>query len=123
MPKPSLLQTLQIQLRRSPILRLHVPMPHPMHPLPQLLRQLLRIRLDARRAHREQQSRFATRLDHTLGSRTADLIVGVEDILHLRVVGRRGRVGEEMFEDEGVLERLAGALALPGCGCVGGVAE
>ena len=102
---------------------MHIPMPNPMHPPPQLLGQFLRIRLNARRAHRKQHARLAARLDDALGARAPDLVVGVEDVGELRGGGGRRGVGEKVFEDEGVLERLAGALALPGGGGVGGVAE
>ena len=94
-----------------------------MHPLPQLLGQLLGISLDARRAHRKQHARLATSLDDALGPRATNLVVRVEDVRKLFGVGGSGWVGEEVFEDEGVLERLAGALALPGRGGVCGVAE
>ena len=98
-------------------------MPNPMHPPPQLLRQFLRISLDARRAHRKQHARLPTSLDDALGPRATNLVVRVEDVGELFGVGGSGGVGEEVFEDEGVLERLAGALALPGGGGVRGVAE
>ena len=62
-------------------------MPNPMHPLPQLLRQLLRISLDARRAHREQHARLPTSLDDALSPRAANLVVRVEDIGKLLGVG------------------------------------
>ena len=102
---------------------MHIPMPHPMHSLPQLLRQLLRIRLNTRRAHREKQSRLPARLDDTLSARTANLIIGIEDIGNLLEVRGRGSVGEEVLEDEGVFERLAGTLSLPGGSGVSGIAE
>ena len=94
-----------------------------MHPPPQLLRQLLRIGLNARRAHSEQHARLATSLDDALGPRAANLVVRIKDVGKLFGSGGSGGVGEEVFEDEGVFERLAGALALPGGGGVRGVAE
>ena len=117
------LQTLQEQLPRRAILLIHIAMPNPMHALPQLFRQPLRISLDARRAHGEQHARLPTSLDDALGPRATNLVVGVEDVGELLGGGGSGWVGEEVFEDEGVLERLAGALALPGGGGVRGVAE
>ena len=94
-----------------------------MHTLTQLLRQLLSIGLDTGRAHSEQQSRLPTSLDDTLGARATDLIVGVEDVGDLLAGWGGGCVGEEVFEDEGVFERLARALSLPGRGGVRGIAE
>ena len=94
-----------------------------MHPPPQLLRQLLRISFDPRRAHRKQHPGLPTRLDNALRTRTANLVVGMKHIGELFVSGGGGWVSQEVFEDEGVLERLACALALPGCGGVRGVAE
>lgn len=79
----SILQTLQEQFRSRTVLRLHIPVPNPMHPLAQLLGQLLRIGFDSRRAHGEKQSRFPTRLDHTLGPRAANLVVCVEHVRDL----------------------------------------
>ena len=94
-----------------------------MHPLPQLLRQLPSISLNTRRAHRKQHARLATSLDDALGPRATNLVVRIEDVRKLFGVRGSGRVGKKVFEDEGVLERLAGALALPGRGGVRGVAE
>ena len=117
------LQTFRIQLRRRTILRLEIPVPNPMHPLPQLPRHLLRIVFNARSAHSKQDTRLPTCLDDTLSPRSTDLIIGVEHVRDLRAVGGSGRVGEEVLEDEGVFEGLACALALPGCSRVGGVAD
>ena len=98
-------------------------MPNPVHPPPQLLGQLLRIRLNPRRAHRKQQSRLPARLDNALGARAANLIIRIKDIGDLFEVRGRGSVSEEVLEDEGVFEGLSGTLSLPGGGGVCGVAE
>ena len=98
-------------------------MPNPMHPLAQLPRHLLRIVFNARSAHREKYTCLPTRFDDTLSPRSTDLVIGVEYVGDLRAVGRGGRVGEEVLEDEGVFERLACALALPGRSRVRGVAD
>ena len=121
--KLSPLQTFQVQLRRSTILGLQIPVPNPMHPLAQLFRQLLRIVLNPRRAHREQHPRFTARLDDPLGPRSPYLIIGVEHVGELFVVRGGGRVREQVLEDKGILERLTCTLSLPGRRCVGGVAE
>ena len=55
-------------------------MPNPMHPPPQLLRQLPRISLNTRHAHSKQYPRLPTRLNNTLGARAANLIVRVKDV-------------------------------------------
>ena len=94
-----------------------------MHPPAQLLRQLLRISLNTRRAHSKQHARLPTSLDNTLGPRATNLVVCVEDVVQLLGGGGSRRVSEEVLEDEGVLEGLACALTLPGGGRVGGVAE
>ena len=93
-----------------------------MHTPPQLLGQFPRISLNPRRAHSKQHAGLATRLNDALSPRAPNLIVRVEDVRDLLCGGGSGGVGEEVFEDEGVLEGLAGALALPGCGGVRGVA-
>ena len=74
-------------------------MPNPMHTLPQLLGQFLRISLNARRAHREQHARLPTSLDDALSPRAANLVIGVEDIGKLLGIGGSRRVGEEVFQD------------------------
>ena len=94
-----------------------------MHSLPELPRHLLRIVFNARSAHSEKDTCFPTRFDNTLSSRSADLVIGVEYVGNLGAVGRGGWVGKEVLEDKGIFERLACALALPGCSRVRGVAD
>ena len=98
-------------------------MPNPMHPLSQLPRHLLRIVFNTRSAHSEKDTRLPTRFDNTLSPRSTNLVIGVEYVGNLRAVRRSGRVREEVLEDEGVFERLARALSLPGCSRVRGVAD
>ena len=119
--EPSILQTLQEQLRSRAILRLHIPVPNPVHPLAQLLRQLLRISLDTRRAHGEKQSRLPTRLDHTLSPRAANLVVCVEHVRDLLCVGGGGWIGEKVCDGESIFECLTCTLSLPRRGCVCGI--
>ena len=91
-----------------------------MHPRHRLLPNLLQIAPHPRRLHRNQQPRLPRRLDDFLTPRSADLIVrreGVGD--EFWVVD----FAEEGFEDEGVFDGLAGALALVGGGGVRGVAH
>ena len=98
-------------------------MPNPVHPLSQLLGQLLRISLDTRRAHSEQHARLPTSLDDALSPRATNLVVRIEYVGKLLGLGGSRRISEEVCEDEGVFERLASALALPGRGSMRGIAE
>ena len=91
-----------------------------MHPRHRLLPYLLQIAPNPRRLHGNQHPRLPGRLHDSLASRPADLIVrreGVGD--EFWVVD----FAEEGFEDGGVFDGLAGALALVGGGGVGGVAH
>ena len=91
-----------------------------MHPRHRLLLDLLKIAPNPRRLHGNQHPRLPRRLDDSLAPGPADLIVrreGVGD--EFGVVD----FAEEGFEDEGVFDGLAGALALVGGGSVGGVSH
>ena len=91
-----------------------------MHPRLQPLADLLQIRPDALGQHAEQQARLPRRLDHALAPRPPDLIVRREGVRDARGVAD---AAEEGGEHEGVLDGLAGALALVGGRGVGGVAH
>ena len=91
-----------------------------MHPLLHLGSNLLQIVPDALSHHAEQLARLPGRRDDFLAAGTTHQVVSGEGVGD--EVGTT-EAAEEGFEDEGVFDGLAGALALEGRRGVGGVAH